>query len=197
MLSNYELKTYMADESCVFKKTKELYGGLSNMASGFPLNINNFPILTSEALFQACRFPNRPDLQEKIITQKSPMSAKMVTKPFRQESRPDWEDTKVEIMWWCLRIKLAQNTIEFGRLLDSTSNKTIVEDSRKIGTWGAKRDKADNNILTGRNVLGYLLVELRQFYFDNRNSEDIYVVEPLKIPDFKIYGNPIKTIKNE
>jgi ribA/ribD-fused uncharacterized protein len=130
-----ELKVYNANESCIFRKTKEMFGGLSNMASGYPLTVNGIHILTSEALYQACRYPHLPDIQEKIIREKSPMAAKMVGKPYRNNSRPDWDETRVKIMSWCIRIKLAQNYTEFGKLLESTLDKYIVEDSHKDDFW--------------------------------------------------------------
>lgn len=190
----YEHKIYEVSECCVFRKTKELFGGLSNMASGFPLHINGIHILSSEALYQACRFPHLPDVQKMIINEKSPMSAKMVGKPYRYNSRPDWDNTKIKIMRWCLKVKLAQNFFEFGKILESTDNNPIVEDSFKDDFWGAIRDKANDNILRGVNALGRLLMELRQFYYDNRYSYDMFVIEPLDIPEFKLYGNIIETI---
>lgn len=190
----HEHKIYNVTECCVFRKTKELYGGLSNMASGFPLKVNGVQILTSEAIYQACRFPHLPDVQEKIIKEKSPMSAKMVGKPFRSNSRTDWDDTRIKIMRWCLRVKLAQNFIEFGKLLESTFDKPIVEDSSKDDFWGAIRDKQDEDILKGTNALGRLLMELRQFYNEKRYSYEVFVVEPLNILDFKLFGQNIDTI---
>jgi ribA/ribD-fused uncharacterized protein len=190
----HENKIYNATDCCVFRKTKELYGGLSNMASGFPLTINGVHILSSEALYQACRFPHLPDVQEKIIKEKSPMSAKMVGKPFRSNSRPDWDDTRIKIMRWCLRIKLAQNFIEFGKLLETTFDKPIVEDSSKDDFWGAIRDKQDEKTLKGTNALGRLLMELRQSYNEKRYSYEMFVVEPLNIPNFTLFGQKIDTI---
>lgn len=190
----HEHKIYNANECCVFRKTKELYGGLSNMASGFPLKVNGVHILTSEAIYQACRFPHLPDIQEKIINEKSPMSAKMVGKPYRSNSRADWDDTRIKIMRWCLRVKLAQNFFEFGKLLESTFDRPIVEDSSKDAFWGAIRDKQDENILKGTNALGRLLMELRQFYSEKRYSYEMFVVEPLNIPNFTLFGQKIDTI---
>jgi ribA/ribD-fused uncharacterized protein len=190
----HEHKVYNANECCVFRKTKELYGGLSNMASGFPLKVNGVQILTSEAIYQACRFPHLPDIQEKIIKEKSPMSAKMVGKPYRSNSREDWDDTRIKIMRWCLKVKLAQNFFEFGKLLESTFDKPIVEDSSKDDFWGAIRDKQDENILKGTNALGRLLMELRQFYNEKRYSFEMFVVEPLNIPNFTLFGQIIDTI---
>ncbi|MDD3888258.1 MAG: NADAR family protein [Patescibacteria group bacterium] len=190
----HEHKIYNANECCVFRKTKELYGGLSNMASGFPLKVNGVHILTSEAIYQACRFPHLPDIQEKIIKEKSPMSAKMVGKPYRSNSRADWDDTRIKIMRWCLRVKLAQNFFEFGKLLESTFDKPIIEDSSKDDFWGAIRDKKDENILKGTNALGRLLMELRQSYNEKRYSYEMFVVEPLNIPNFTLFGQNIDTI---
>jgi type I restriction enzyme S subunit len=190
----HEHKIYKATESCIFRKTKELYGGLSNMASGFPLKVNGVHILTSEAIYQACRFPHLPDVQEKIIKEKSPMSAKMVGKPHRSNSRLDWDDTRIKIMRWCLKVKLAQNFFEFGKLLESTFDKPIVEDSSKDDFWGAIKDKQDENTLIGTNALGRLLMELRQFYNEKRYSYEMFVVEPLNIPEFKLFGQDIDTI---
>jgi ribA/ribD-fused uncharacterized protein len=193
-IKKHEHREYNANECCVFRKTKEPFGGLSNMASGFPLKVNGVPILTSEALYQACRFPHLPDIQEKIIKEKSPMSAKMVGKPFRSNLREDWDYVRIKIMRWCLRVKLAQNFFEFGRLLESTFDKPIVEDSIKDDFWGAIRDKQDEKILKGTNALGRLLMELRQFYNEKRYSYEMFVVEPLNIPNFTLFGKKIDTI---
>lgn len=190
----HEHKIYYANECCVFRKTKELYGGLSNMASGFPLKVNGVHILSSEAIYQACRFPHLPKIQGKIIKEKSPMSAKMVGKPYRSNSREDWDDTRIKIMRWCLKVKLAQNFFEFGKLLENTFDKPIVEDSSKDDFWGAIRDKQDNNMLKGTNALGRLLMELRQSYNEKRYTYEMFVVEPLNIPNFTLFGQKINTI---
>lgn len=190
----HEHKIYNSAECCVFRKTKDLYGGLSNMASGFPLKVNGYLILSTEALYQACRFPHLPNVQEKIIKEKSPMSAKMVGKPHRKDSRPDWDDARIKIMRWCLRVKLAQNFLEFGKLLESTFDKPIVEDSSKDDFWGAIRVKQDKDVLIGTNALGRLLMELRQFYNEKRYSYDLFVVEPLNISEFKLFGHIVDTI---
>jgi type I restriction enzyme S subunit len=33
----------------------------------------------------------------------------MRSKPFRKDSRPDWDAVRVKIMRWSLRVKLTQN----------------------------------------------------------------------------------------
>ena len=186
-----QTRTYDRASSIVFLKTKELFGGLSNMAGGFPLCVNDLDIRTSEALYQACRFPHLPDLQRLIIEQASPMTAKMKGKPHRHDSRKDWNQSRISIMRWCLRIKLAQNWDAFSDLLLRTGDLPIVEQSRKDDFWGAK--SVDEHTLVGRNVLGRLLMELREFV-KSEARESLLLVEPLDIPNFLLNGFPIKRI---
>lgn len=187
-------RIYEYSTSCVFRKTKEAFGGLSNMASGFPICVNERKILSSEALYQALRFPENPELQKKILNEKSPMTAKMVSKPFRAtQTRLDWDNVRVDIMYWCLRVKLAQNFIPFGRLLESTYNKPIVEDSSKDKFWGAVKDKENEKVLRGVNALGRLLMKLRE-EFNSEKRYELLVVEPLNIPNFSLFNLPIGVI---
>src|SRR5215208_5832704 len=97
MTTTSQHREYHRHESIVFCKTKEEFGGLSNMAAGYPLTVNGVHIRTSEALYQACRFPLRPDVQRLIFEQRSPMTAKMKSKPYRNESRSDWDTVRVAI----------------------------------------------------------------------------------------------------
>ncbi|WP_305829097.1 NADAR family protein [Pseudomonas aeruginosa] len=189
------LRTYVRGEVVVVYKTKEDFGGLSNMASGYPLQINGVRILTSEALYQACRFPHMPELQREIIGQHSPMTAKMKSKPHRKDSRSDWDEVRYKVMRWCLRVKLAQNYEEFGRLLLATRDRPIVEQSRKDDYWGAKLMDETGDTLIGQNVLGRLLMELREKLKDDSEGR-LKTVPPLCIPDFLLLGKPIETVTN-
>lgn len=187
------LRTYVRSEVIVVYKTKETFGGLSNMASGYPLQINGVRISTSEALYQACRFPHMPEVQREIIGQHSPMTAKMKSKPHRKDSRPDWNKVRHKVMRWCLRVKLAQNYEEFGRLLLATCDKPIVEQSRNDDFWGAKLADESGDILVGQNVLGRLLMELREKLKDDVAGV-LKTVPPLCIPDFMLLGKPVETV---
>lgn len=186
------LRTYAADQVVVVYRTKEDFGGLSNMASGYPLRVNGVRILTSEALYQCCRFPHLPHVQREIIEQTSPMTAKMKSKPHREHTRSDWDQVRAKVMRWCLRVKLAQNYETFGRLLLSTGELPIVERSRKDAYWGAKLS-ADEACLVGENVLGRLLMELREKLRGDAKGE-LKTVLPLSIPDFLLLGRPIQPI---
>lgn len=185
------VRTYYRANSAVFLKTKEKYGGFSNMAGGFPLVVNGIEIRTSEALYQACRFPHMPEIQQLIIEQKSPMAAKMKGKPHRHNSRADWDAVRVQIMRWCLQVKLAQNWDSFSKLLLETADLPIVEQSRQDDFWGAK--PVDRDTLTGVNVLGRLLMELREQVKDYP-SELLLRVQPLPIQDFLLNGRQIEVV---
>lgn len=187
-----QVRTYDRATSVAFLKTNERFGGLSNMAPGFPLRVNDVRIRTSEALYQACRFPHMPEVQRLIIGEISPITAKMRSKPYRQVSRQDWDFVRVKIMRWCLRVKLAQNWREFGRLLLATGDRPIVEQSRKDDFWGAK--VADDGTLVGMNVLGRLLMELRE-QLKGDEAESLRFIEPLAISEFLLFGQPIEAVQ--
>lgn len=187
-----EIRDYVAGDSATFRKTGERLGGLSNMAPGFPLEVNGIHIRTSEALYQACRFPHLPDVQRMIIEEASPMTAKMKSKPFRDRSRPDWDAVRARIMRWCLRVKLAQNWERFGALLLETRGRPIVEESRKDDFWGAI--PSTDGHLVGRNVLGRLLMELREL-LQAPDAESLRRVEPPQVPWCLLYGQPIVVVE--
>jgi len=188
-----DYNAYQREECAVFLRTAEHFGGLSNMAGGYSLLINRIRILTSEALYQACRFPNLPEVQKLIIGQASPMAAKMKSKPFRKDSRPDWDELRIDIMRWCLRVKLAQHWDKFGELLLSTGDQPIVEESYRDQFWGAK--PINSETLVGTNMLGRLLVEVRK-QLKKTDMHLLQVVEPLAIPQFFLLNKPIGVIES-
>ena len=189
------IRSYDRSQSVVFHKTKEEFGGLSNMAAGFPICVNEIHIRTSEALYQLCRFPYMPDLQKKIVNEKSPMTAKMVSKPYRNQTRHDWEYVRIGIMRWCLRVKLAQNWNAFSSVILSTKDLPIVEYSRRDSFWGAKAE-SNEEILVGINALGRLLMELRQEIL-SRPKVELLQVGPMQINDFLIFGEQIRMVADQ
>lgn len=186
-----QIRAYRRSESVVFLKTTEAFGGLSNMAGGFPLRVSGIYIRTSEALYQACRFPHLPQVQRLIFDEASPMTAKMKSKPYRDQSRPDWDSVRVAIMRWCLRVKLATHPRQFGNLLLATEDRPIVEESHRDAFWGAKPEK--DGTLVGVNALGRLLMELRE-ELKSKGIQPLMVVEPLMIPHFSLFGEPIGVV---
>lgn len=191
-ISKEKIRVYNIEDSIIFKKNKDRYGELSNMHMGFPLKINNINILNTEALYQACRFPHIIDLQRKIINEKSPMKVKMISNANKKKSREDFDEIKLKVMKWCLNLKLAQNFITFGYILDSTKNLNIVENSKNDNFWGAVPDMESRNY-TGQNALGRLLMQLREQY-RSKNKYSLLIVEQQEIADFTILEQQISEI---
>jgi len=157
------MNTYTRSESVVFCSTRDAFGAFSNMAGGFPLRFEGHDYRTSEHLYQSLRFPGYPDIQAEIRGFASPMRAKMASRPHRAtKSRADWNDVCVDVMRFCLRLKINSYRISFGGLLLSSGDQPLVEESRRNrdDPWSARAKGPD--MLVGQNTLGVLLMELRE-----------------------------------
>ena len=182
-------RTYNHKEVITFRSTKHRYGGLSNMASGYTIKVNDIIIKSSEALYQACRYPHLPEIQELILAESNPMLAKQLSKKYYNQSRKDWDNVKFKVMYWCLQVKLSQNWESFYKVLASTDDKPIVEYSKEDKVWAAC--PVNNSQLKGVNALGRLLMQLREEYVLQGNFLDC--VEPPEINNFKLLGFDIET----
>lgn len=180
-------RTYNKKEVITFSKTTAEFGGLSNMASGYSLFVNETNIANTEILYQACRFPLFPKIQHEIISQANPMGAKEISRKYIQYSRQDWDTVKFDIMRWCLQIKLLQNFDKFSNLLLSTDDTPIVEFSMKDDVWGAV--PVGKGLLKGKNALGRLLMEIREVYV--KKTIEMEYVNSLNIPAFLLFDRPI------
>ena len=185
-----------------FCKTKDEYGFLSNMAAGFPIKINDIEIRTSEALYQACRFPDQPLIQRLIIDAKSPMTAKNISRAHTASTRSDWNEVRIDIMYACLLFKTMQNFSFASRI---PRDESIIEISYKDTFWGAYPHAA--NKLTGMNVLGKLLQQIVLDFNEailcealmSKKGEEVIPwatqlenkIKALNIPDFLLYSKPI------
>ena len=185
-----EIARYDRNQCVVFRRTKEAFGGLSNMCAGFVIEVGDYLFLTSEALYQAFRF-NDAEVQQIIMNEKSPMAAKMKSKKYRARTREDWDDVRVDIMEWCLRMKLKCNWDSFSTLLLSTENRAIVEESHKDSFWGTVTDQSGE--LVGKNVLGKLLMKIRQEIKEGELSgnQDIQLKE---IKGLLLFGENVNSL---
>jgi ribA/ribD-fused uncharacterized protein len=187
------IRSYHINDVITFRKTNETFGGLSNMASGYSININGIIVKSSEHLYQAMRYPLNPEIQLEILSENSPMTAKMISKKYREKyTRPDWDKVKFQIMQWVLEIKLSQNWKQFGDLLKQTENKPIVELAAEGEIWGAV---LRGSVLIGTNALGRLLMEIRERYVITNDYQRC--VFPIDIPGFLLYNNQIEMICND
>ena len=153
--------------NAIIRKVREPFGILGNM-SQHPVEFEGLKYHTTEALFQALRFPVGSEIRELIRQEKNPMKAKMLAKSHtelmivEQLSQQDLDN-----MRFVLRTKLdAHESVR--KVLASTGQDLIVEDcsNRPHGSglfWGAQLVEGSWN---GLNWLGKLWMELRQSAFE-------------------------------
>ncbi len=186
-----------------FKKTDERFGGFSNMSGEFPILVNGVRVRSTEHLYQALKFPDHPDVQEAILNEPSPMRAKWIAKSKDDEKkktegnfkkiRKDWDEIQVEVMEFCLKMKLIWYWVKFGNLLRSTEGKAIFEiEAREVKSpfWGVVQDGEG---FRGENTLGKLLMKLRDELIDSDN-ESLMVVEAPSHLGLKFLGEEIGVI---
>lgn len=166
------IRSYLEDEVAAFFRTSDRFGAFSNMARGFPLSVQGINVPSSEALYQALRFPHLPDFQAEILAQDSPILSKRHAYTRVSETRADWMDVNVAAMRYVLRLKWACHPDRIAALMRETDGRPIVEISSRDSFWGTKRD---GNILTGSNVLGRLLMELRLAVLDHEAGRDVVI----------------------
>jgi predicted NAD-dependent protein-ADP-ribosyltransferase YbiA (DUF1768 family) len=147
------------------------------------------------------------------------MTAKMVGKPFRKErTRKDWDKIRINMMRWCIRVKLLQNWKSFSDVLLETGDMPIVEKSTKgddfWGTVVVKEGKPPERkfelkrveyyespempagFLAGYNLMGRLNQELRENIKTGIDpmTNNFTVLDPMPIENFLLCGKPIEKI---
>jgi ribA/ribD-fused uncharacterized protein len=200
LMMNWVDPSGRVQEDCaVLFRVREEFGEFSNMAGGYPLEVMGMTVPSSEALYQAMRFTEHPEIQREILDQSSPMAAKMVSKRDRRRdrlTRRDWPEIRVDVMRWSLRIKWTQHIDSLFSTMMSTRQRAIVERSRKDRFWGAVLE--DDHQLHGENRLGCLLMELReelrQWLAASDDDEPMPSINPPKIHEFLLLGTPIGTV---
>lgn len=183
------VRRYNRKFSVTFAKTTAKYGVFSNMVSGMSLYVNDINIPSTEALYQACKFPLNPEIQELIISESNAMKAKKIAVKYARFMRPDWDLIKYDVMRWCIKVKYYQNKKIIESLLLSTGDSPIVEYSKKDDIWGAI--PINDEELVGTNALGRLLMELRQQIKDGVLNEPLL---PPRITGFLLYGHEIQEV---
>ena len=192
----YSWNEYPVNECVPIRSNREEWGILGNM---YPVSIvvEGVEFASSEQLFQMMKFADENIILALYGTRG--MTPKMKAKRFENEGlrRADWGRIIVDCMKFCLQMKYDQSE-EFRTMLHKTSGLNIVEDetSRKTSkngkvraadTWGVVRD---GDIYVGSNLLGRLLMELRD------NGKLVYHL-PEDILDFvsvlktNLYGHTV------
>ena len=157
-------QTYRPDAAAIFFKSRERYGLVSNMTGGMPLLVNQLHFQSSEGLYQALKFPQHPDIQERIGSINSGLFAKNVaySKEYRPHFNKSWwnGDARIDATIAILAIKLQQHPEKFGNALRETGDLPIVKRTPTDDDfWGAILQP--DGTVVGGNALGKLLTQLR------------------------------------
>ena len=163
---NLNPRSHIPADCAVFFRSRERHGQLSNMTHGFPLAVNAVSFQGPEGLYQALKFPHDPTFQRLIGAQRSGMDAKR-TAYSRRDTTPKWDAFRADAMAFTLALKLLQHPATFGAALIDTGSLPIVERSSRDAWWGAMPDQ--DGSLTGHNVLGQLLSQLRDLLAQHQN----------------------------
>ena len=180
-----QIRVYDAAEGAVFSKASEAHGLFGNMSGGFPLVIDDLEIPSTESLYQALRFPDHPEVQSEILSQKNGFLAKKAAYQHIDKSRADWFSVNMHIMRFVLQVKLCEHHGPISEALGKTRGLPIVERSNKDAFWGAKPYR--DGLLVGQNILGRLWMEIRMKLGDDPGFCRAGVTAP-DVPDLRLNG---------
>lgn len=135
-----------------FYRTNDPFGCFSNFAA-YPIVLKEKTWPTSEHFFQAQKFIGH-EHEESIRLEPSPMNAAKMGRDRTKPLRADWESVKDDIMREAVFAKVNQHP-EIAKILISTGDALIVENTKNDSYWG---DGGDG---TGKNMLGIILMEVR------------------------------------
>ncbi len=141
-----------------FYRQNDEYGYFSNFAS-YPIELKGKTWPTSEHYFQAQKFAGLAD-EEEIRLADSPGKAARLGRDRKRPLRKDWEVVKDDIMREALYAKFTQHPKLKAKLL-TTGETPLIEHTKNDSYW------ADGGDGSGKNMLGELLMELREKLYDN------------------------------
>lgn len=134
------------------------YGYLSNYWVE-TINIEGKSWKSTEHYYQAQKTLDQA-YAEKIRNADTCDQAKILGNDPQCICRPDWDVKKIEAMRVAIKAKFDQHE-DLRALLIETGDSTLIEDSREDYYWGI------GEAGTGKNMLGILLMELRDSYLQN------------------------------
>jgi N-glycosidase YbiA len=139
-----------------FYKVDELYGCFSNFSPhGFQSQGQTW--MTVEHYYQAQKFVGTCDrhLCQLIQQVATPIEAATLGRRSGYQIRPDWEQTKTQVMYAAVLTKF-QTHLDIQTVLLATGDQLIIEDSPVDAYWGCGPDGL------GQNQLGKTLMNVRQ-----------------------------------
>eukprot|EP00049_Salpingoeca_infusionum_P014072 m.262219 g.262219 ORF g.262219 m.262219 type:complete len:162 (-) comp15587_c2_seq2:287-772(-) len=120
---------------------------------------------TTEHYFQAMKFPDRPDYQERIRLDPSPAKAKKLGRQGKLTRVQDWDRVKDDVMEKACMAKFSQHK-HLKAILLSTGERELVEHTANDRCWG---DGGDGS---GQNKLGKCLMRVRAKLREQEQEQD-------------------------
>ena len=158
------MRIYRRDEVCPFRFTRAAWAAFSNFAPlAAPIAAGPWTFSTSEHLYQAAKFGAAPAVQRRIAGAPTAREAAAIGRGATAGLDPRWNEQRVNVMRWVLRMKREANAAAIDAALAATGERAIVEVSTRDPWWGAKPAGVSYR---GANVLGRLWMELRQQLHD-------------------------------
>lgn len=159
---------YDVKECVLIHKVTEEWGIFCNFAPT-PIQVNGVMFKNCEQLYQVLKFQDAACIREVYHAPNPKFPAKKLETLNR---RSDWGEIFIDVMKFCLQMKYEQSPV-FRNKLSESKGKYIVElqtdKKNSANAWGVKRiksmveeDAATSEKLVGPNLLGRLLMELRE-----------------------------------
>lgn len=141
-----------------FYRTTSAHGYLSNLFTS-PVVFEGREFSCAEKAYQYGK-PSDPLVADWLVQAPTPSLCAIAAHALLPwHVRPDWNAIKVDRMRGVLEAKFTQNH-ELWRKLVATGNALLVEDSKTDAFWGVGKKG------TGRNMLGCLLMKLRDQFWE-------------------------------
>ncbi len=137
-----------------YLQTEKPYGVFSNF-SPFGFTLDGRYWQTSEHYFQAQKFVGSLADFEAVADARTPKKAADMGRERSRPLRADWNQVKDDAMRRALRAKFDTHA-ELRELLEATGSEELIEKTGDDYYWGCGKDG------TGKNMLGMLLMELRE-----------------------------------
>lgn len=147
-----------------FYRTNDEYGYFSNFAR-YPMILESFVWPTVEHYFQAKKFSDFR-IQDKIRAMASPMDAANEGRKISNPIVNNWDEIKEEVMLKAVKAKFLQYP-SLRRNLLNTGDAIIIEHTSNDSYW------ADGGDGSGKNRLGHLLMEVRQYLWSIEDAMDV------------------------
>jgi len=165
-MTQHTVVAFYSHDPTKYPANKQHLHCLSNF-SPHPVTIDGKLYLTSEHRFQSIK---SPDLQrrEEIRLAPTPAAAAAMGRDRAHPMRDDWDQVKEAVMKEVLMAKFTRNKICMDALL-RTGNAYLEERTKNDSFWGSGSDMPDG---TGKNRLGYLLMEVRSLIMSMNSASN-------------------------